>query len=262
MKHLRQRDNLRYFTSFLIALLLHALLLLIQNGVWGQNSDQLQVTRIYSRLVEVESTQVEKKPTLTKPKVEEKPAKADLPNDPAEKNTSPEAKIEKEPQPTEVVQKEPAPRQVPPAEEEKPTVSHEETSELSMEAEARVEETPAAPAPPPLPPLGNGHGMLIVNRTFYPKDLLNQGIEGVVRIEVFINEEGTLLKDPEIILSSGLSKLDEHCLLTIKRIWKFKPAPKPYRLCVELSFTNDEVEGPRFLEEATYLSPEEGGTSE
>lgn len=262
MKHLRQRDNLRYITSFLIALLLHALLLLIQNGVWGQSGDQLQVTRIYSRLVEVENTPIEKKPTSIRPNVEEKPAKADLPIDPTEKCTLPEAKIEKEPQPTEVVQKEPAPRKVPPAGEEKSTVSHEETSKSAMEAEAKAGQTPAAPAPPPLPPLGNGHGMLVVNRTFYPKDLLNQGIEGVVRMEIFINEEGTLMKDPQIILSSGSAELDEHCLLTIKRIWKFKPAPKPYRLCVELNFTNDEVEGPRFLKEATYLSPEEGGTSE
>lgn len=262
MKHLRQRDKFRYVASFLIALFLHALLLLLQNGAWGQHSNELQVTRIYSRLVEVENKRsIERKPT-PKPKAEERAAEADFSNNSTEKNIPPEAKIEEESRPTEVTQNKPAPRQVPPAEKLEPTGSPQEAVKPETEAASGVEEAPAEPAPPPLPPLGNGRGMLVVNHTSYPKDLLNKGIEGVVRIEIFVNEEGTLAKEPEIIMSSGHLKLDEHCLLTIKRLWKFKPAPKPYRLSVELSFTNDEVEGPRFLEEATYLSPEEGGTSE
>ncbi|HHU51423.1 MAG TPA: TonB family protein [Firmicutes bacterium] len=264
MRYLRQKDNFRSVTSFLIALLLHALLLLLPNGAWGQRSKELQVIRVYSRLVEVENTRsIERKPTST-PKVEERAATTDLSNNATEKTISSKAKIEEESRPTEVTQKKPAPRQAPPAEQKEPAVSPQEAVKPEPEAaSAEVEEEASAkPAPPPLPPLGNGRGMLMVNHTSYPKDLLNKGIEGVVRIRIFINEEGTLAKEPELIMSSGHIKLDEHCLLTIKRLWKFKPAPKPYQLSVELSFTNDEVEGPRFLEETTYLSPEEGGTSE
>ncbi|HEY8345091.1 MAG TPA: TonB family protein [Bacillota bacterium] len=263
MKYLRQRDNFRYVTSFLIALFLHALLLLWQNGVWGQHSRELQVIRVYSRLVEVENTRSIERKSTPKPKVEERAAATDLSNNVTEKNLSPQAKVEEESQSTAVTQKKPAPRQVPAAEQREPDSSpHEALKPETETASSEVEEIPAKPAPPPLPPLGNGRGMLVANYTSYPKDLLNKGIEGVVRIRIFINEEGALAKEPELIMSSGHRKLDEHCLLTIKRLWKFKPAPKPYRLSVELSFTNDEVEGPRFLEEATYLSPEEGGTSE
>ena len=124
MRYLRQKDNFRSVTSFLIALLLHALLLLLPNGAWGQRSKELQVIRVYSRLVEVENTRsIERKPTST-PKVEERAATTDLSNNATEKTISSKAKIEEESRPTEVTQKKPAPRQAPPAEQKEPAVSH------------------------------------------------------------------------------------------------------------------------------------------
>jgi len=263
MKQLRQRDNLRYFSSFLLALLLHSLLLFLGYGMWGQNTNQLQVTRIYSQLVEVENTKISEK-TTPQEQHKEVPETPLIPKEQEKKDPPPTAaqedKVETKAQTTELSQNQPAPREIPPVEKEKPLPSAEETP--SEPEETVVEETPVEPAAPPLPSLGNGLGMIILHKTSYPKDLSDQGIEGVIQVVITINEEGKLLKEPEIIKSSGIPELDAHCLLTIEKRWKFKPSPRPYRLWMELQFINDKVEGPYFLKEAAYLSPEEGGNSE
>lgn len=276
MEELRPRNNRRYLSSFLLAVALHAVLFLLGQGSWGQPSGLPAITLIYSRVVEVETppvTKIEPKPQIEpKPKVkEEQPARVEKPKSESKPpNKTPQEKVEKKAKTTEAVQEKPAARQVPPPEQEKTVSSAEQVkTKTSSETEPeRVneakEEAPAEQAPPPLPPLGNGLQMMGIHRTFYPKDLQDQGVEGAVRLEIYVKEDGSLLRDPVIKKSSGHPKLDEHCIKTVKdkRLWQFKPAPQSYKLVVELRFSQDKVEEPRFLEEAAYLSPEEGGTSE
>ena len=120
----------------------------------------------------------------------------------------------------------------------------EEINEQSAEHhEIGEEQTPVAPS---LPPLGGAGGMVVFTPRFsYPKSAEHRGVEGKVQLELYLSSEGVLLKEPLITVSSGHPELDEHCL-------------KMYKIRVEVSFFNNEVES-RFLGEAAYLSTEEGG---
>ena len=97
----------------------------------------------------------------------------------------------------------------------------------------------------------------------YPKGAQHLALEAIVQLELYLTAEGTLLKEPLIIKSSGYSTIDEHCLKVFTnpnyaKMWKFKPASQPYKIQFEVRFENDEVES-GFIGEAVYLSPEEGG---
>jgi len=269
MDKLHPKENLRYFYSFLLALGVHSLLLLFSYGSWGvPGGEQMKVIPVYSQLVEVET-----KPPVaprTQPAPPQPPPVEEKKPDPPQKE-----EVETLAQTTELTQEEPAFREVPPQEPEREEsvpplpeeredpVEPEEIIEEEVppreELEETEEEIPVEPEEPPLPPLGDGRGMLASYLVTYHKDLLHEGIEGNVRLNVFVAEDGSFLREPEIIVSSGHTRLDEHCLLSVKMNWRFRPAPKPYRVVVEVSFLKTDPQPQiRFLGEAAYYSPEGG----
>jgi TonB family protein len=113
---------------------------------------------------------------------------------------------------------------------------------------------------PALPPLGQAGGMVgFVPRFTYPKSAEHLGAEGKVLMELYLTPEGTLLKEPMMLASSGHVALDEHCRrMFTSQEWKFKPASQPYKMQVEIDFSKNEVKT-KFIGEAAYLSTEEGG---
>ena len=120
-------------------------------------------------------------------------------------------------------------------------------------------EEEGAEAEPPLPPLGAGRGMVASYPITYHKDLLHEGVEGRVLLEVFLAADGKLLTEPVILRSSGDQRLDEHCLRTVASYWRFEPAPAPYKVTVEVIFTQQEGRPKiEFIGDALYLSPEGG----
>lgn len=261
-RRLRSQDNLRSFYSFLLASGIHLLFFLINwGGQWGVEAGQSRVIPVYSRLVVVE----ERKPVLSERPVAEKK------EPPAKKQETPakrEAKAELT-EVAEVAQEQPAPRQAPPvAKEERPSpepvpgaVAEAPVAEEELPVENQKEGTAeeSGEAAPPLPPLGAGRGMVASSPMTYHKDLEHEGVEGHVRMEIFLAADGRLLTEPVILQSSGDRRLDEHCLKTVTSYWRFAPAPAPYKITVEVIFSQQEPR-PRieFIGDAVYLSPEGG----
>ncbi|NLY88126.1 MAG: TonB family protein [Firmicutes bacterium] len=260
-RKLRLKDNLRSFYSFLLASGIHLLFLLCNwGGYWGGvEAGQIRIIPVYSRLVVVE----EKKPVVT-----ERPAavKKDPPAEKKEVQLEREAKAEM----AEVVQEQPAPRQAPPVEKEEPPspdpVPGEVAEVPTHEQEVPGENQDPGPAeesgdtePPLPPPLGEAGGMVASHPMTYHKDLQHEMVEGRIRLEVFLSADGNLLTEPVILQSSGDVRLDEHCLKTVTRYWQFKPASGPYKITVEVVFSQQE-ERPiiEFLGDAVYFSPEGG----
>ena len=94
----------------------------------------------------------------------------------------------------------------------------------------------------------------------YQKNLQHERVEGRIRLEVFLAADGKPLSEPVILQSSGDQRLDEHCLKTITRYWQFTPAAAPYKITVEVTFSQ-QAEPPvtvEFIGDATYFSPEGG----
>lgn len=258
-RKLHAKEDLRSFYSFLLASGLHLLLFLFNGGAqWGVEAGQTRIIPVYSQLVVVE----EKKPVLTQAQT---PATVKKDPTPAKKEVPPkkEAKAEV----AEVVQEQPAPRQAPPVEKEErpsPGAVPEELTEAPVPEETvpgtdqeTEEGTEAAPA---LPPLGSGRGMVAAHPMTYQKDLQHERVEGRIRLEVFLAADGKPLSGPVILQSSGDQRLDEHCLKTIARYWRFTPAAAPYKITVEVTFSQ-QAEPPvtvEFIGDAVYFSPEGG----
>ncbi|HHU83151.1 MAG TPA: TonB family protein [Firmicutes bacterium] len=258
-RKLRSQENLRSFYSFLLASGLHLLFFLLNWGAqWGVEAGDSRIIPVYSRVVVVE----EKKPVFTETPA---PVKKDPPA--PEKEIPPEREAKAEV--AEVVQEQPAPRHAPPVEkEERPSPVEppgEETETPTHEEELTGEDLDPTPeeegveAEPALPPLGEGRGMVASYPMTYHKDLQHERVEGRVRLEVFLAADGKPLTEPVILRSSGDERLDEHCLKTVTSYWRFEPAPGPYKITVEVIFSQQE---PRpkieFLGDAVYLSPEGG----
>ncbi len=255
MEKLRSREFTRMVGSFLLAVGFHALFFLIKaNGIWGSSGNNPEYILVHPRLIEIESPQVEREPVQRKVTLEEKPTPKALPPEKPPNRSTEEitARVE------EVQQENPAARETKSEPGEVVEKRAEEINEQSAEHhEIGEEQTPVAPS---LPPLGGAGGMVVFTPRFsYPKSAEHRGVEGKVQLELYLSSEGVLLKEPLITVSSGHPELDEHCLKMFKaKEWKFKPASKPYKIRVEVSFFNNEVES-RFLGEAAYLSTEEGG---
>lgn len=255
------KEDLRSFYSFLLASGLHLLLFLFNGGAqWGVEAGQTRIIPVYSRLVVVEE-----KPVLTQAQT---PATVKKDPPPAKKEVPPkkEAKAEV----AAVVQEQPAPRQAPPVEKEErpsPGAVPEELPEAPVPEETvpgtdqeTVSEEEGPEAAPPLPPLGSGRGMVAAYPMTYQKNLQHERVEGRIRLEVFLAADGKPLSEPVILQSSGDQRLDEHCLKTITRYWQFTPAAAPYKITVEVTFSQ-QAEPPvtvEFIGDATYFSPEGG----
>lgn len=261
MNKLRSREFTRVAGSFLLAVGFHALFFLLQiNGLWGASGDSLEYTLIHPQLIEIEPPKAKVPTPTAKVTPEQKPApQPPVPEKPPVRPEEEEAVVKLE----EVHQEQPAPRETKAEPGEPLEQSPEEPSTPSEETATGEDQTLQAPEVPVLPPLGSAGGMVLFAPGFsYPKDAQHLDLEAVVQLELYLTSEGTLLKEPLMIISSGHPELDKHCLKMFdpkySKAWKFKPAPQPYKILFEVRFENYKVE-PRYVGEAVYLSTEEGG---
>ena len=80
---------------------------------------------------------------------------------------------------------------------------------------------PAPPPPPPTPPKAADY--LNNPKPPYPALSKRLGEEGIVRLNILVNADGSVAK-LEIAKSSGYARLDEVALKTVQSSWKFEPA--------------------------------------
>lgn len=77
------------------------------------------------------------------------------------------------------------------------------------------------PAPPPIPPRPADY--LDNPKPPYPALSKRLGEEGVVRLNILVNPDGSVAR-LEIVKSSGYARLDESARKTVQSSWKFEPA--------------------------------------
>ena len=82
--------------------------------------------------------------------------------------------------------------------------------------------TNKAPQKTTLP--GDNPNSIVIKKKLptYPKDAINIGLEGTVKIEAIINTKG-IISSIKIIKSSGHELLDQSFVTTVKTNYKFKP---------------------------------------
>src|SRR3569623_511935 len=102
-----------------------------------------------------------------------------------------------------------------------------------------VAEAPKPAPPPPIPPRPAEYQ----NKPKPPYPALSKrlGEEGVVRLNILVNPDGSVAQ-LEIDKSSGYARLDESARKTVKNSWKFEPArqagkPVAARVIVPIQFT-------------------------
>ena len=85
--------------------------------------------------------------------------------------------------------------------------------------------------------MGSGEGMVAEYGAppSYPKNAMNEGVEGEVRIRVLIRPNGSL---EEVLLShsSGDSRLDRTVINSFRQNWHFKPSLQNYYIDLSISF--------------------------
>jgi TonB family protein len=105
-------------------------------------------------------------------------------------------------------------------------------------SETEPDEEPAEPAPPPLPPLPAASSIVAGGgRIQYPKNAINEGLAGTVKVEAYVPKGSTSANRIEIIQSSGASSLDQVARLTIQNGWRMEPMLEDYILTVTVSFS-------------------------
>lgn len=85
-----------------------------------------------------------------------------------------------------------------------------------------VEETPRPAAPPPVTP-PQPADYLNNPKPPYPALSRRLGEEGVVRLNILVNPDGSVAQ-AEIARSSGFPRLDDTAVKTVQSSWKFEPA--------------------------------------
>lgn len=84
-----------------------------------------------------------------------------------------------------------------------------------------VAEAPKPAPPPPIPPRPADY--LDNPKPPYPALSKRLGEEGVVRLNILVNPDGSVAR-LEIVKSSGYARLDESARKTVQSSWKFEPA--------------------------------------
>lgn len=80
---------------------------------------------------------------------------------------------------------------------------------------------PAQPEPPPTPPRAAAY--LSNPEPSYPALSRRLGEEGIVRLDILVNPDGTVAR-LELARSSGFPRLDRSAMATVQASWKFEPA--------------------------------------
>lgn len=98
-------------------------------------------------------------------------------------------------------------------------------------------EEPVAPVPAGPVSLGNGQGHIVEMGTLpsYPKNAVNEGVEGEVTARLVIRPDGTLEKIL-LLTSSGDARLDTVVLRSFQRNWKYKPEEVKYHIDLTIIF--------------------------
>ena len=85
--------------------------------------------------------------------------------------------------------------------------------------------------------MGTGEGMVAESGAppSYPKNAMNEGVEGEVRIKILVRSNGSL---EEVLLShsSGDSRLDRTVINSFRQNWHFKPSLQNYYIDLSVSF--------------------------
>jgi protein TonB len=69
----------------------------------------------------------------------------------------------------------------------------------------------------------------------YPKNAMNEGVEGEVKVRVFVDVGGGLEK-ADLLETSGDFRLDKVTVSSLERGWKFKPETEKYYIDLVFSF--------------------------
>ncbi|MEW6229548.1 MAG: TonB family protein [Bacillota bacterium] len=104
---------------------------------------------------------------------------------------------------------------------------------------------PAKPAEPPKPrgeEFGTGQALVLSGvPPVYPKNPLNEGVEGVVGLAITVDSAGNV-SEALIVSGSGDLRLDEQAMRAVLRGWRFQAIGWPYRLSVRIAFRKKSVE--------------------
>lgn len=104
---------------------------------------------------------------------------------------------------------------------------------------------PAKPAGPPKPrgeEFGTGQSLVLSGvPPVYPKNPLNEGVEGVVGLAITVDSAGNV-SEALIVSGSGDLRLDEQAMRAVLRGWRFQAIGWPYRLSVRIAFRKKSVE--------------------
>lgn len=94
------------------------------------------------------------------------------------------------------------------------------------------------PPPPPLPPLpAAGSVVAGGGRVQYPKNAINEGMAGTVKLDAYVPKGATRANRVVIRESSGAQNLDQVARLTVENGWRMEPLLEDYVLSVTILFT-------------------------
>ncbi len=125
--------------------------------------------------------------------------------------------------------------------------------------ETGTKQTAPVPAPPPAGPsgtagpaagvstgqgsgegFGTGEGLVLSRPVSFPKSAQNEGVEGRVRLAVFLPPTGGVRA--KIVESSGDQRLDTYSLRVVTEAWRYAAPPTGVRIAVTLIYRQGQVE--------------------
>ncbi|NLY75076.1 MAG: TonB family protein [Firmicutes bacterium] len=100
--------------------------------------------------------------------------------------------------------------------------------------------------------LGDGTGMIngFGQAPYYPKNAVNEGVEGKVLVRALVKTDGSL-EAVELVESSGDARLDRAAVNSLYENWVFKPHSEAYYIEVSFSFSLNSGVGYQLVRSAT-----------